>query len=160
MLHLGIEVPYFFIFFVPKIVRASMIHQRRRILRAVLMAIIGTGGLFVVVSGRAVPADPSRPAAAHHEAASIKVTIDVDGAVHFPAFVIPFSNFASPEARAAFLRFQESLRRSAQRPQTLRRPRIISVRRPKAWGTSGISGYGLTDPIGLPAVLEVVNLAT
>jgi hypothetical protein len=32
-----------------------------------------------------------------------EVTVDADGAVHLPPMTVPFSIFASPEAKAAFL---------------------------------------------------------
>lgn len=74
----------------------------RRILAcSVVACAFGTCGALVVASPRAAADDAA--------AAIGDVTVDLDGAVHLPSMVVPYSSFASPEAKVAFLKFQSFL---------------------------------------------------
>ena len=71
----------------------------------------GTFELFLCVALSSSPGladDDHNSATANTKAA--KVTVSKDGAVHLPPMVVPFSSFASPEAKTPFLangEFQE-----------------------------------------------------
>jgi monoterpene epsilon-lactone hydrolase len=65
-------------------------------------------------------ADDRGEAAIVRGASDAEVTVDADGAVHLPPITVPFSSFASPEAKAAFLASLKWLRAMArQRPETM-----------------------------------------
>lgn len=68
--------------------------------------IVGTfwGGSILTVVRAEVPKPRVVP-----EGSDAKVTVDADGAVHLPPMIVPYSRFASPQARTAFLEFQDFL---------------------------------------------------
>src|SRR5947208_638364 len=60
--------------------------------------------------------DTSKSAATTAKPAQAEVTVDPNGTVHLPPMAVPFSEFASREAKAAFLQLHETLNQKDLEP--------------------------------------------
>src|ERR1700730_8356563 len=71
--------------------------------------IVGSWIAFIFAAVVFVPRGLAQdhPKGPRAKAPATKVTVDRGAAVHIPPLVLPFSSFASPEAKAAFLKFVE-----------------------------------------------------
>ena len=68
------------------------------------------GSVLCAIGCWATLAAGGAPTAEEYEKPETKVGVDADGAVHLPPMIVPFSSFASPQAKAAYLDFQRLLK--------------------------------------------------
>src|SRR5579872_5008043 len=84
------------------------------------------GGIWISIIGSFGLAQAGWCDGAPRETATVSGTVDSHGTVHIPSISVPYSEYASPQAKSAFLAYQEFI---TSVPELLRLPMSVQRQR-------------------------------